>query len=56
MLNSLTRALTSSYLASQDGEATNKSAILKRVYRCWHENPREAAVGIYVELSVAESK
>jgi hypothetical protein len=32
------------------GKATNKLAALKRVYQCWHENPCEAAVGIYVEL------
>jgi hypothetical protein len=32
------------------GKTNNKFATLKRVYRCWHENPSEAAVGIYVEV------
>jgi hypothetical protein len=37
------------------GKTTNKSATLKRVYQCWHESPYEAAMGIYVEIEVAES-
>jgi hypothetical protein len=43
-LNLVTGALT---LLHRMGKATNKSATWKRVYWSWHENPCEAALGIY---------
>jgi hypothetical protein len=49
-LNLLTRALTNSYLGPQDGEGNQQVSNLEDGVSVLHENPCEAAMGLYVEL------